>query len=81
MEKIYILCNNCTLITTEIIGDGLLYEPNFIQLSKVSINLIKNSLHVIMILNTNYKILYTYDKQRIIIKISKIAAFEKNKII
>lgn len=51
MEKIYILCSNCTLLTTEIIGDGLLYDPNFIQFSKVSINLIKNSL---LFLTCNY---------------------------
>ncbi|KAK1121376.1 hypothetical protein K0M31_010670 [Melipona bicolor] len=34
VEKLYILCDNCTLLATEIIGDGLIYEPNFVQLSK-----------------------------------------------
>ncbi|KAK9306857.1 hypothetical protein QLX08_002727 [Tetragonisca angustula] len=34
VEKLYILCDNCTLLETEIIGDGLIYEPNFVQLSK-----------------------------------------------
>ncbi|XP_033306708.1 uncharacterized protein LOC117209138 [Bombus bifarius] len=34
VEKLYILCDNCTLLETEIIGDGLIYESNFIQLSK-----------------------------------------------
>ncbi|XP_017760877.1 PREDICTED: uncharacterized protein LOC108551284 [Eufriesea mexicana] len=37
VEKMYILCDNCTLLATEIIGDGLIYEPNFIQLNKVPI--------------------------------------------
>ncbi|CAL7935611.1 unnamed protein product [Xylocopa violacea] len=34
VEQLYILCDNCTLLPTEIIGDGLLYEPHLIQLSK-----------------------------------------------
>ncbi|XP_076170819.1 uncharacterized protein LOC143148402 [Ptiloglossa arizonensis] len=36
VDKLYILCDNCSFLATEIIGDGLIYEPNFIQLSKVS---------------------------------------------
>ncbi|XP_076684958.1 uncharacterized protein LOC143377524 [Andrena cerasifolii] len=34
VDKLYILCDNCTLLDLEIIGDGVIYEPNFIQLSK-----------------------------------------------
>ncbi|XP_060810985.1 uncharacterized protein LOC132904463 [Bombus pascuorum] len=40
VEKLYILCDNCTLLETEIIGDGLIYEPNFIQLTFNEINTI-----------------------------------------
>ncbi|XP_068975161.1 deleted in lung and esophageal cancer protein 1-like isoform X4 [Bombus flavifrons] len=40
VEKLYILCDNCTLLETEIIGDGLIYESNFIQLSKHLMKLI-----------------------------------------
>ncbi|XP_026673148.1 uncharacterized protein LOC108629399 isoform X1 [Ceratina calcarata] len=43
VEKLYILCDNCSLLATEIIGDGLMYEPDFIQFSKVSILLIQYS--------------------------------------
>ncbi|XP_076759927.1 uncharacterized protein LOC143428732 [Xylocopa sonorina] len=34
VEQLYILCDNCTLLPTEIIGDGLIYEPNLIRLNK-----------------------------------------------
>ncbi|XP_034181963.2 uncharacterized protein LOC117605123 isoform X3 [Osmia lignaria lignaria] len=34
VDKVYILCNNGTILATEIIGDGVIYEPFFIQISK-----------------------------------------------
>ncbi|XP_076248658.1 uncharacterized protein LOC143188336 [Calliopsis andreniformis] len=34
VDKLYILCDNCIVLGMEMIGDGIMYEPNFIQISK-----------------------------------------------
>ncbi|XP_076287288.1 uncharacterized protein LOC143212395 [Lasioglossum baleicum] len=43
VDKLYVLSNNCTMMATEIFGDGVLYEPYFIQLSKVLTSSLRNS--------------------------------------
>ncbi|XP_043248672.1 uncharacterized protein LOC122395294 [Colletes gigas] len=44
VDKLYILSDNCNMLATEIIGDGIIYETDFIQLSKVSTSLFANSI-------------------------------------
>ncbi|XP_076623256.1 uncharacterized protein LOC143342856 [Colletes latitarsis] len=44
VDKLYILSDNCNMLATEIIGDGITYETDFIQLSKVSTSLFANSI-------------------------------------
>nr|XP_012138115.1 PREDICTED: uncharacterized protein LOC100879367 isoform X4 [Megachile rotundata] len=34
VDKVYVLCNNCTILATEIIGDGVIFEQNLIQIDK-----------------------------------------------
>ncbi|XP_078043677.1 uncharacterized protein LOC144473581 [Augochlora pura] len=50
VDKLYILSDTCTMVALEIIGDGLLYEPNFIQLSNVSTSSLRNSTVDIVVL-------------------------------